>query len=129
MNIFKVILVIFGTISLGIGLIGIIVPGLPTTPFLLLTAGLYVRSSEKWYQKLISIPFLGSYILNLRAKRGMTVKVKLFAIGIMWLMILLSSLYFIEAVEYKLLVTTIGIIGTLVMGFIVPTDSDSSETL
>lgn len=129
MNIIKVILVFIGTISLGIGIAGIVIPGLPTTPFLLLTAGLYVRSSEKCYQKFISIPLLGSHIVNLRAKRGMTIKAKLFAIGTMWLMILLSSIIFIESHELKLIVSAIGIIGTVVMGFIVPTDSNSSECL
>ena len=54
MNLFKVILIALGTLSLCIGIIGIIVPGLPTTPFILLTAGLYINSSDRSYQKLIT---------------------------------------------------------------------------
>lgn len=121
MNIFKSILIFLGTLSLCIGIIGIVVPGLPTTPFLLLTAGLYVRSSDRLYEKLISNRFVGPYILEFRRKKGMNLKSKLFAIIIMWTMITISSVFFIKLLQVQLLVIAIGVIGTLVMGFIIPT--------
>ena len=49
MNLIKVLLIVLGTLSLCVGIIGIVVPGLPTTPFVLLTAGLYIKSSDKLY--------------------------------------------------------------------------------
>ncbi len=60
MSFLKSILILLGTLSLCIGVIGIVVPGLPTTPFLLLTAGLYIKSSDKLYTKLISNRLVGS---------------------------------------------------------------------
>lgn len=121
MSLVKIILIVLGTLSLGIGIIGIVVPGLPTTPFLLLTAGLYVKSSDRLYQKLISNRYVGSYILEYQANKGMTKRAKLYAIGLMWAMITLSCLLFIHTLSIKLVVVAVGVIGTIVMGFVVPT--------
>jgi len=121
MSLVKIILIVLGTLSLGIGIIGIVVPGLPTTPFLLLTAGLYVKSSDRLYQKLISNRYVCSYILEYQANKGMTKRAKLYAIGLMWAMITLSCLLFIHPLSIKLVVVAVGAIGTAVMGFVVPT--------
>lgn len=121
MSILKFLLILLGTISLGIGIIGIIVPGLPTTPFLLLTAGLYVRSSDKLYQKLISNQYVGSYIMDFQTKKGLTIKVKIASISLMWIMIIISTLFFIDLLVVKISVLILGLIGTIVMGFIIPT--------
>ena len=64
----KTILIILGTVSLILGVTGIFIPGLPTTPFLLLTAGLYLRSSKKLYKRLISNQYIGCYIDNYYSK-------------------------------------------------------------
>jgi uncharacterized protein len=127
MNFLKVLLIALGTLSLCIGIIGIVVPGLPTTPFLLLTAGLYIKSSDRLYQKLITNHFVGSYISEFQTTKGMTQKTKLFAIATMWIMITLSCLLFISPLALKITVSIIGLIGTLVMGFIVPTVNISNN--
>lgn len=127
MNLIKVLLIVLGTLSLCVGIIGIFVPGLPTTPFVLLTAGLYVKSSDRLYQKLITNRFLGYYIAEFQTKKGMTQRNKLFAIAIMWAMITMSCVFFIVPFTLKLIVFVIGFIGTLVMGFIVPTVSISKR--
>jgi uncharacterized protein len=117
----KIILIILGSISLVIGVIGIFVPGLPTTVFLLITAALYMRSSDKLYQKLLANKILGPYITDFQVNKGMTRRTKLHAIGTMWFMIAVSSFFLIEPLNIKLIVITLGIIGTIVMGFIVRT--------
>jgi uncharacterized protein len=127
MNLFKVILIALGTLSLLIGIIGIVVPGLPTTPFILLTAGLYVKSSDKLYQRLMSNCFIGSYISKLQTNKGMTKRTKLYAIATMWVMIVFSCLFFFSSTAPELIVTLIGLIGTIVMGFIVPTVNMSNN--
>jgi len=121
MNLFKAILITLGTLSLLFGLIGIMVPGLPTTPLLLLTAGLYVRSSEKLYNKLISNRIVGSYIVEFRTNKGMTRIAKISVISLMWIMILISVLFLINHLTVKIIVLLAGITGTVVMGLIVPT--------
>lgn len=117
----KSILIFFGTLSLILGITGIFIPGLPTTPFLLITAGFYVRSSEKLYRTLISNKFLGSYIVNFQRYKGLTLASKLYAISTMWVMIIISTCFFIPSVHTKLIIIGTGIVGTIVMGFIVPT--------
>jgi uncharacterized membrane protein YbaN (DUF454 family) len=79
-----------GTLSLAIGIVGIFVPILPTTPFLLLAAGCYLRSSQRFYNWLMGNRFFGNYIRNYIEGRGIPVKVKLFIIILLWVTIGIS---------------------------------------
>ncbi len=117
----KALLIIAGSISLGLGILGIFVPGLPTTSFLLLTAYLWARSSDKLYNKLLNNKYLGPYILEFRKNKGMTLKQKIYANSMMWTMIGLSTYFFIDNSTVDYIVIGVGIIGTIVMGFIVKT--------
>jgi len=121
MFLLKPILIILGTLSLFAGIAGIFIPGLPTTPFLLLTAGLYIRSSQSLYERLISHRFIGSYISSYRTSRGMTMKTKLYAVTLMSLMIAGSCTFLIDPLESRLIVVSLGIIGAIVMILFVPT--------
>jgi len=117
----KILFIFLGTLSLAIGIIGIFVPGLPTTAFLLLTAALYMRSSERLYNMLLSNRILGPYIMEFRKNKGMTKRMKIHAIGTMWFMITISCVFFIKSTTVILVVIGVGMIGTVVMGWIVPT--------
>jgi uncharacterized membrane protein YbaN (DUF454 family) len=117
----KIILIILGTISLFLGILGIFIPGLPTTPFIILTAGLYVRSSERLYRKLLINKYLGPIIADFRKNRGLTVKKKIYSIILMWTMIFISACFFMNTPVPRLIIVTAGITGTIVMGFIIPT--------
>jgi uncharacterized membrane protein YbaN (DUF454 family) len=117
----KIVLIILGTISLFFGILGIFIPGLPTTPFILLTAGLYVRSSEKLYNRLITNKYLGSFISNFRKNKGLSLQTKLYSILLMWTMISISAYFFMDKLIPRLVLVTAGIIGTVVMGFLIPT--------
>jgi uncharacterized membrane protein YbaN (DUF454 family) len=117
----KMLWIFLGTLSLVLGIIGIVVPGLPTTAFLLLAAWFYVRSSERLYQKLISNKYLGPYILDFREKKGMTRRTKIQAIGTMWVMITISCVFLINSLTVILIVVGLGIVGTVVMGIIIRT--------
>lgn len=117
----KLLLIFLGTVSLAIGVIGVFVPGLPTTSFLLITAFLYARSSDRLYNKLLSNRYVGPYITNFRKYKGMTLKSKIYSISMMWLMIFLSTYFFIPSQTVSLIVIGVGIIGTVVMGFILRT--------
>lgn len=121
MDLIKPIMIIVGTLSLCLGIIGIAVPGLPTTPFLLLSAGLYLRSSDRLYQKLISSKYVGPYITRYQVNKGLTKRDKISAIIVMWFMIALSCLLFISSMKVKIIVVLVGITGTVVMGWLIPT--------
>lgn len=117
----KITFIIIGSISLVLGIIGIFVPGLPTTPFLILTSALYIRSSNKLYNLLISNKYLGQPIKSFHENKGMTVQLKIYSIVIMWIMISVSVYFINSPVQYFILIA--GIAGTLIMGIIIPTGS------
>ncbi|MBS4538796.1 DUF454 family protein [Clostridium sp. D2Q-11] len=74
--IIKGILVFIGTLSVILGVIGIFLLLLPTTPFLLLAAACYIRGSKKFYNWLISNRFFGKYIKNYSEGKGIALKTK-----------------------------------------------------
>lgn len=117
----KILLIVLGTISLLLGIIGAFVPGIPTTPFLLLSAGLYVRSSERLYHYLLHNKVLGGYIHKFREEKGMNVRTKVTSIFIMWIMISFSAGFFIKILTIKWILLFVGIVGTIIMGFVIPT--------
>ncbi|MDR1679490.1 MAG: YbaN family protein [Prevotellaceae bacterium] len=117
----KILLIIFGSLSLGLGIIGIFVPGLPVTPFVLLAAGCYVRSSNRLYEKLIANKLLGKYIVDFNEKKGMSRKAKIQAIVLMWTMILLSTIFLIDNSTVRIVVLALGVVGAVVVGFCVRT--------
>ncbi len=89
----NIIWVIAGTISLAFGIIGIVLPLLPTTPFLLLSAACYCRGSEKMHTWLLEHKLFGRYIRDYQEKRGIRKKAKITAIVTMWASILLCAWY------------------------------------
>ena len=111
----KHILILFGSIFLGLGFVGIIVPGLPTTPFLLLAAGCYVKSSDRLYSWLLNHKLLGKYIYNFREIRSISLHSKIISLILMWIMISLSVLIFIKIIPVKIIIALLGVIGTLVI--------------
>jgi uncharacterized membrane protein YbaN (DUF454 family) len=121
MSFIKILWIVLGTLSVAIGAIGIVVPGLPTTAFLLLAAWLYLKSSDRLYNKLLSNRYLGPYIRDFQAQKGMTKRNKLHAIGTMWVMITISCVFFIQSNTVIIIVLLLGLIGTVVMGYFVRT--------
>lgn len=88
----RILYFILGTICLVLGAIGIILPILPTTPFLLLAAACYVRSSQKAYDWLLNNKIFGQYIRNYREGKGMPIKIKLITLTFLWVTIIISVL-------------------------------------
>ncbi len=118
---YKTAFIIAGTVTLLLGVLGIVIPGLPTTPFLLLTAWLYVRSSPRLYRMVISTRYIGPYILRFQERRAMTVSEKAYSLAVMWIMITVSVVFLIETDWIRLLVLALGLVGTLNMAFIIKT--------
>jgi len=81
------LLKIAGTAFLIIGSVGIVLPLLPTTPFLMLAAVCYARSSERWYRWLLYNRWFGSYIRNWHEGRGIPMKTKILSIAFLILTI------------------------------------------
>ncbi len=80
-----------GWLSVALGTLGIFLPVLPTTPFLLLAAGCFVRSSPKFYQWLVQHPRLGGYIMHYLSGEGLPKRAKIITILMIWFSIGLST--------------------------------------
>ena len=81
-----------GWLSVLLGVVGIFVPVLPTTPFLLLAAACFVRSSKRFYRWLVDHPHLGPWIRDYLEGHGIPRKAKVYALSLMWLSIGFSCL-------------------------------------
>ena len=93
----KYILAFLGTVSLMLGVLGIFLPVLPTTPFLLLAAALYLRSSRRLYNWLLSHKHLGPYIKNFYEKRAIPLRVKIVSVSLLWITLLYCAFFVASA--------------------------------
>lgn len=79
-----------GFILLILGIIGIVIPILPTTPFLLLSSAAFAKSSQRFHKWLLNNKVLGFYIRNYKEGKGMPIKIKIITLAILWLTIMIS---------------------------------------
>ncbi len=105
------ILIGTGTFFLLIGIIGIFIPILPTTPFLLLTAACYAKGSKKFYNWLINNKWFGEYIKNYRERRGIPLSVKIISITILWITIAFSTFIIVSnlLIQIILIIIAVGV--------------------
>lgn len=85
-----------GTLSLVLGVIGAILPVMPTTPFLLLAAACYYRGSERMHDWLLTNRWFGRYIADYRAGLGVPLKTKVLSLAMLWVSIAVSALLFAD---------------------------------
>ena len=86
-SLMKIFLIIVGCISLALGVTGMFLPMLPTTPFLLLSAAVWVKASPELYQWLLNHKVFGEYIRNFREHRAIPLRVKIISVSTVWLTI------------------------------------------
>jgi uncharacterized membrane protein YbaN (DUF454 family) len=100
-----------GVLLLGIGVLGIFLPILPTTVFLILSSACFIGSSPCANEWLRNHKVLGMYITNYQDKTGLTLKAKIINITFLWIVISVSAFVFTELLYIKLLLfaTAIGV--------------------
>lgn len=109
-NVFlKWILIIAGSLLVGLSVLGIFLPLLPTTPLLLLAAVCYAKSSRRIYNWLLNNKWFGKYIKNYREGKGIPLKIKVFSISFLWLTILFSAFYIVNNLFVRILLIIIAI--------------------
>ena len=117
----KSLLLLLGFIFVGLGFIGIIVPGMPTTVFMILAAACFAKSSPKFEQWILDLPGIGRLVQDHRDGLGMPQKSKAIAITMMVLAVTLSIIFAITSTLIQILVGGVGIIGVWYVGVRVPT--------
>lgn len=110
----KILLLLLGSISLILGVIGIFVPLLPTTPLLLLSAWCFFRSSMKLYDRLINSKYLGTYIRNFRENKVIPLKTKIFIITLLWTSLIYCIFFVADEMLWLQIVLAIILIGVTI---------------
>ena len=105
----KGILVVSGTFFIVLGVIGIFIPLLPTTPFLLLSAACYIRGSKKFYNWLIKNKWFGEYIKNYQEGKGIPLNVKIISLIVLWITIILSTIVIVSYFLIRIILIIIAI--------------------
>jgi len=106
-GIYRYLYFISGILLVAIGVIGIFLPILPTTIFLILASACFIKSSPKANEWLRNHKMLGMYIKNYQDGSGLTVNSKIFNITFLWIMISASALFFTELWYLKILLLVI----------------------
>lgn len=108
-QIIRIILIVTGTVSLVIGIVGIFIPLLPTTPFLLITAACYARGSNRFYNWLLCNKLLGNYIKNYREGKGIALNIKIITLSFLWATIIFSALFVVSNLIIRVILIVIAI--------------------
>lgn len=98
----KYLLAGIGLISLSLGVLGIFLPVLPTTPFLLLSAALFLKSSRPLYDWLMNHPGLGPYIRSFMVHKAIPLRVKIISVSMVWITLLNCAVFVAEHWAFRL---------------------------
>ncbi len=118
-SILRYLYILTGGIAVLLGIIGVVVPGLPTTPFVLLASWCFYKSSPRLQAWLLQ-SFLGKYIRDYKEKGGLTTRKRVYIIALMATMVSMSIIFFIPNTTVDIIVGVAGLIGCIVVGFVVP---------
>jgi uncharacterized membrane protein YbaN (DUF454 family) len=105
----RILLIAGGFLFVGIGVLGMFLPLLPTTIFFLLAAWCFARSSEKFHNWLHHNKLFGKYLTNYSVNKGMTIRSKIFSISFLWLGILVSVIFATDIIYIRILLIAIAI--------------------
>ena len=103
----RIILISVGFLCVALGAVGLVLPVMPTTPFLLVAAACFARSSPRFHDWLLNLRLFGTLIKNWQQNRTIPIRAKLLAIATIVLLGGSSVLFFIERVSIKILVVVI----------------------
>ena len=104
----KILLTIVGSVAVILAILGVFLPLLPTTPFLLLASACYLRGSKRMHLWLLNNRIFGEYLRNFEEGRGIPLKAKVTAIALLWAS-LVFSIYKVQIVPLQLMLVMLGI--------------------
>lgn len=104
----KYLLIAFGSLSLGLGALGVVLPVLPTTPFLLIALYCYLRSSRRLYDWLLHHRLFGRYLYNYVTYRAVPRNTKIGALILLWVG-LITSMILVDKLFVRLILLAVGI--------------------
>jgi len=115
--------VVLGTLALALGFIGIFLPVIPTTPLVLLAAACYMRGSERLHGWLLESKWFGETIRTYQSGQGLRKATKVKAIGLMWIVITISAVFYVDSLPVRVVMFGTAILVTRYL-FGLPTYAD-----
>ena len=112
--------IVAGSIALVLGIAGIIVPVLPTTPFLQLAAICYMKGSKRLYNALLGNRWVGKYLRNYLEGKGMSLKMKIWTLSLLWIAILITAALATDSVIVRIILAVV-LIGVTIHIFTIKT--------
>lgn len=104
----KILLNLIGLIAVALGVLGIFLPLLPTTPFLLLASACFMKSSPRLHQWMLNNPMFGEYLKNIQEKKGIPLKGKIVTLMVLWTS-MGYSIYIVRPLMLKGMLAALGI--------------------
>lgn len=123
----KPLLFVAGIASLSAGVVGVFLPILPTTPFLLLAAACFLRSSRRLYTWITRQKILGPYIENWTRYRAITLPAKIASIAVLWAVLASTILFAFSSPFMRVLLVLVGIGVTVHLLFLKTLTRDMRE--
>jgi uncharacterized membrane protein YbaN (DUF454 family) len=105
----RALLVGAGSIFLGLGILGVFLPLLPTTPFLLLSAACFVRGSSRLHDWLLSNPRLGPYIRDYQEGKGIPRRSKIVSVALLWATVVYSILFVLSHLALRVVLFSVAV--------------------
>ena len=109
MRIIRGVLVVAGSLLVVLGILGAFLPLLPTTPFLLLAAACYARSSSRFHNWLLGNRWFGRYVKSYYEGRGIPWSVKTLTVSWLWLAIAVSAIFAVDGLLIRVVLVLIAI--------------------
>jgi len=109
----RILLLMAGWFFVSLAIAGAVLPLVPTTPFLLIAAACFYRSSSRFYQWLMNNKLFGKYIRDYKEKKGVPLNVKLVALIFLWASILVSAFILAPILWLQILLITIAVAVTV----------------
>lgn len=124
----RLLVLAVGWLAVLLGLIGVLLPLLPTTPFLLLAAGCFARASERAQRWLLALPVFGPAVMDYQAGRGVALSIRLRAIALVWVGIGSTLIWFVDGIAVRWLLVLIAVaVSLFLLGLRGPTVADIDE--
>lgn len=105
----KIFFMSIGTLSLLLGIVGLFLPVLPTTPFLLLTAFLYMHSSKEWYDRLMTNQITGPIIADYKIHKSIALRKKIVILSMLWITMIINIIWFVDNIWIDILLFAIAL--------------------
>ena len=109
----NILLTILGLVSLGLAILGVFLPVLPTTPLLLLAACLFLKGNRRLYDWLMNHPRFGTYIANFTKHKAIPLRVKVVALSTLWLTLLYCAVFVARHWAFRLFFIVIAVAVTI----------------